>query len=269
MHWYYADGTNRQGPVEEAELLRLLAAGKISASTLVWKSGLPNWIPLSATGLGNAPGGHRCIITGREYAESEMIRTAHGWVSAEGKDTYYQALREGVSPSTVGSAVGAWRDGKRIVVRLDCPRLPARCVKTNTMVAANEFVTKKLYWVHPLVYLSILISILITLILALALRKKLILGIPLSAEGRAQIRTNAILAVAGFLAGVALIVWPIAAGADRLLWLMPFGFAAVIAALIFGNFKATALRVTRMRDGKAWIAGANPEFLASLPRFNG
>lgn len=273
MLWHYADGTERKGPIEETELLRLLATSKISTSTLVWKSGFTSWVPLGETTLNTAgtvaAGNHRCIITGKVFAEAEMIQTAHGWVSAEGKDTYYQALREGVSPTTVGSAISAWRDGNRIVVPIDNPRLPARCVKTNAMVAANDFVTKKLYWEQPLVYLSILISILITLILVLALRKKLVLEIPLSAEGRAKIRTNAVLSIVGFLAGVALIIWPIAASNDALLWLIAVGVVAVIGSLVFGSRKATALRVTRMRDGKAWVAGASPEFLASLPPFNG
>ncbi len=254
-------------------MLRLLSTSKISGSTLVWQPGFTGWIPLAGTALIHAgavaSGRHRCLITGKVFDESEMIQTAHGWVSTEGKDVYYQALREGVSPATIGTATAVWRDGKRIVVPIDNPRLPGRCVKTNAMVAANQYTTKKLYWVHPAVYLSILVSLLITIILCLALRKKLTLEIPLSAAGRAKIRTNAVLAVVGFLVGVALIIWPIAAGAEGLFWLMAVGLVTVLASLIFGNIKATALRVTRLRDGKAWIAGAGPEFLASLPPYEG
>ena len=143
MTWYYAVGTERKGPVEEAELLRLLAAGEIAESTLVWNAGLKGWIPIAETALPTAAtgaaGSHICIITGRATAESEMIKTEHGWVSAEGKDTYYQALREGIAPALAGAGVTAWRDGRRLVIPVRGARLPARCVKTNTPVAPGQY----------------------------------------------------------------------------------------------------------------------------------
>jgi len=45
MLWYYAKGNQRFGPVEEAELRRLLAAGSVQRSDLVWREGLPDWRP--------------------------------------------------------------------------------------------------------------------------------------------------------------------------------------------------------------------------------
>ena len=42
--WYaHFDGAN-QGPVEESGIRALVAAGKISESTLVWKAGMANWL---------------------------------------------------------------------------------------------------------------------------------------------------------------------------------------------------------------------------------
>jgi hypothetical protein len=47
MTWYYALGNERQGPVDDAELDRLVAAGTVSNDTLVWKAGMADWQPLA------------------------------------------------------------------------------------------------------------------------------------------------------------------------------------------------------------------------------
>ena len=46
MTWYYAAGGERHGPVDDAELDRLIAAGVITGDTLVWYPGLDGWRPL-------------------------------------------------------------------------------------------------------------------------------------------------------------------------------------------------------------------------------
>lgn len=45
--WYYALNDEQQGPVEEAELKRLLSSGTIQSDTLVWSEGMENWAPYS------------------------------------------------------------------------------------------------------------------------------------------------------------------------------------------------------------------------------
>lgn len=47
MNWYYASQGQPAGPVSEEQLAELLRNGTVSATTLVWKNGLANWIPLS------------------------------------------------------------------------------------------------------------------------------------------------------------------------------------------------------------------------------
>ena len=49
--WYYQQGTQRMGPVDEATLKGLLANGTVSIDTLVWTSVMANWIPLQQTQL--------------------------------------------------------------------------------------------------------------------------------------------------------------------------------------------------------------------------
>jgi hypothetical protein len=47
MTWYYAVGNERQGPVDDAALDRLIASGVVTPDTLVWKAGMADWQPLS------------------------------------------------------------------------------------------------------------------------------------------------------------------------------------------------------------------------------
>jgi len=41
--WYYTMNNQQIGPVDEAEIKKLVAAGTITHSTLVWTNGMPNW----------------------------------------------------------------------------------------------------------------------------------------------------------------------------------------------------------------------------------
>ena len=57
MNWYYESGGQQQGPVAESELDRLLAEGKITLDTLVWRDGMAGWAPLRSArpGAGGPP----------------------------------------------------------------------------------------------------------------------------------------------------------------------------------------------------------------------
>ena len=47
MTWYYSLNGAQQGPIDEAELRKLVAQGIVNAATLVWHEGMPSWQPLS------------------------------------------------------------------------------------------------------------------------------------------------------------------------------------------------------------------------------
>jgi hypothetical protein len=42
--WYYADGTNKTGPVSLADLSQALAKRQHPRDVLVWCAGFPNWV---------------------------------------------------------------------------------------------------------------------------------------------------------------------------------------------------------------------------------
>ncbi|WP_438480318.1 DUF4339 domain-containing protein [Oleiharenicola lentus] len=269
MQWYYAEGTEKRGAFSEEQIKALVANGIVQPDTRVWCTGMTDWQPASATplmsGAVSAPpiGYHRCIITGKFFPPEQMIQTQHGWVSSEGKDIYYQSLREGVPVPSAPGTTNARRDGKYLVVPVNGAQLPMRCVKTNTPVSAHEIKTKTLYWCTPWAAISILLSILIYLILYLILRKKVQVDIPLSPAGKSIIRKHVIIATLVTLGGIALGIVGIAD--TNLIWLILPALLTFLGGLIYGNIKGTALRVRKLKNGEAWLAGASSEFLAELP----
>lgn len=50
--WYYQQGSNRMGPIDEATIRGLLTSGQISIDTLVWTTGMSGWVPLQQSSLG-------------------------------------------------------------------------------------------------------------------------------------------------------------------------------------------------------------------------
>jgi hypothetical protein len=49
--WYYAQNNQTKGPVEEEQLLQLVATGQIAQDTLVWQEGMSGWVPINQTPL--------------------------------------------------------------------------------------------------------------------------------------------------------------------------------------------------------------------------
>ncbi len=48
MMWYYTvDRASRVGPVADAEMKDLIASGDVARDALVWREGLPNWLPVA------------------------------------------------------------------------------------------------------------------------------------------------------------------------------------------------------------------------------
>ena len=80
--WYYQQGSNRMGPVDEATIRGLLASGQITIDTLVWTTGMGSWIPLQQSSLGaglptppNAP--HMPSATPQGINNAQKSRVAY------------------------------------------------------------------------------------------------------------------------------------------------------------------------------------------------
>jgi len=45
--WWYAEGDERRGPVQDEQLRAAFSTGAIGLQTLVWRQGMPEWLPFS------------------------------------------------------------------------------------------------------------------------------------------------------------------------------------------------------------------------------
>ena len=45
MSWYYSKNGTQLGPVTEQELKAKGGSGEVLATDLVWKEGMPDWLP--------------------------------------------------------------------------------------------------------------------------------------------------------------------------------------------------------------------------------
>ncbi len=107
MEWWYAENGQQIGPVGDDALQDLLRTGAIQASTLVWHSGLRNWIPYSQampdTGgvVVAAPpiqpaiaGSMYCSQCGRSFPLSDLMMFGQSAICADCKPVFTQRLRE-------------------------------------------------------------------------------------------------------------------------------------------------------------------------------
>lgn len=129
MLWYYAEGGQQRGPVSQEELQRLVTAGTIAPSALVWKEGMGSWEPLGSVAIGAgirlpdpssvppatapAPGGQagtaganataspvpdgmvRCAECGKSTLVGDTVEFENRHVCAQCKPRLLQRLSEG------------------------------------------------------------------------------------------------------------------------------------------------------------------------------
>lgn len=98
MNWYYESQGQQQGPVSEAELDRLLAEGKITNDTLVWREGMTAWTPLATArkaSLAPGAGNVRCDACGGWFPSSEVVAIGGRNICANCKPSVAQSLQTG------------------------------------------------------------------------------------------------------------------------------------------------------------------------------
>jgi len=93
MNWYYAVGSQQQGPVTEDQLHALAKDGVVTGDTLVWRDGMANWQPyrtvggpatVPATAPATAP--PAASATGPELSEQQVLEREYRVDIGEGLD---------------------------------------------------------------------------------------------------------------------------------------------------------------------------------------
>lgn len=62
--WYYDDGGQPAGPVDDAGIAALVASGRVTPNTLVWTGGMKTWEPLRQTPLAALCSGSSAAVPG-------------------------------------------------------------------------------------------------------------------------------------------------------------------------------------------------------------
>jgi uncharacterized RDD family membrane protein YckC len=112
MQWYYSNKGKRLGPVSQAEFDQLVHDGVITADTLVWREGMPDWRAYSTVAPGGVAGAESdteiCAVSGKRYPRREMVQYEGKWISAEHRDQYFERLREGIPQPGQFTYGGFW-----------------------------------------------------------------------------------------------------------------------------------------------------------------
>lgn len=111
MSWYYVEQGKQAGPVSDEEFNALLQGGKITPGTLVWREGMPEWVPYrqiqntttaagaTATATETNPQAV-CAECGNLFPADETIRYGDARVCASCKPAFLQKLQEGAAINT-------------------------------------------------------------------------------------------------------------------------------------------------------------------------
>ena len=116
MNWFYAYQGQRAGPVDDDEFARLVGNGTVADQTLVWRNGMPDWMPFAqARAIPLAPAAPvagslaspaadgvsqaQCSQCGRVFPADEVIRLEGFNVCAACKPILIQRMRQGMSPA--------------------------------------------------------------------------------------------------------------------------------------------------------------------------
>jgi len=122
MSWHYAEDNGTKGPIPEGAFEALVRAGRVKSTTLVWREGMADWIPLSeaapeiliaaasppATGASAASSADTdqitCIECGGQFPRSQAVGLPGGWVCAMCKPLRVQKLKEGAVGTSLARA---------------------------------------------------------------------------------------------------------------------------------------------------------------------
>jgi len=180
---------------------------------------------------------------------------------ASGLKTAVETVVRTRPPAPADETTNARADGNLVVVPVKGARLPLRCVKTNQPVTATDLHRKEFAWYPSIIWLSLLATPIAFIILYVIFRHSVYIGVPLSAAGRRRIHRSILI---GIVAPVVIAV---------LAALLPFGLqilpvmVALPVGLLYALCQGQSLRFIRYNDDEIWLAGASPEFLASLPPY--
>ncbi|MCF6313272.1 MAG: GYF domain-containing protein [Verrucomicrobiales bacterium] len=108
MEWFYEKEGKQEGPVDAAELIRLLEAGAVSSKCLVWREGMESWLPMEEADVLRGAQGEELVVcahSGEVKPKTDMVPYGERWVLPEHREEFVQHLMEGAAvPGSQGAA---------------------------------------------------------------------------------------------------------------------------------------------------------------------
>jgi len=122
MNWYYVEGSERVGPLDEVRFRELVAAGRIRPETLVWNESLSNWAAFrDVSQPPPAPGGFSpaaspptaeplgtCSQCGNVFSRDALVTLEGRTVCANCKPLFVAKMKEGIAPAGTLRYAGFW-----------------------------------------------------------------------------------------------------------------------------------------------------------------
>jgi hypothetical protein len=93
--WYYSNGNERLGPVDDAEFQRLSKQNAIRPETLVWRDGMTGWQPRRNITVTAPPGSILCAACGGIVPEADSFTLSGLTYCATCKPQVMQRIHEG------------------------------------------------------------------------------------------------------------------------------------------------------------------------------
>jgi hypothetical protein len=160
---------------------------------------------------------------------------------------------------------GVWRDGKHVLVAHGAS-FPQRCVKCNAEVGGQSKV-RKVHWHHPSIYLLLLVYVIVYVVVAAIMRKTAQID-PCLCDEHARKRRRWIWT--GWLGALFGLIGVPVLGAmmeAEMIGAIVIGICCFLLFAIAGSTNARILYPSRIDANYARLKGADPRFLAGLPKF--
>jgi uncharacterized RDD family membrane protein YckC len=109
VQWYYVSQGQRVGPVGEEELRRVVAAGQLYGTDLVWREGMAQWVPVAQVAELVPAGGMPLAYGVASYAPQWGVEYAGFWLRFVA--AFIDGLVTGVGGAIIGGIIGGIAGG--------------------------------------------------------------------------------------------------------------------------------------------------------------
>ncbi|RPI80128.1 MAG: DUF4339 domain-containing protein [Desulfobacteraceae bacterium] len=147
MDWYYYDGKDRVGPLDDEPFKQAIASGKIKDTTLIWKPGMKGWqrfkdlsrqpeILAMLPNLETDKQRVTCVNCNKTYPVTEVILYDNKHICPNCKPEFVQRLKEG---APLPGAPVDFKDFTREIIHQDYDLSIGECIENGFALLKKYF----------------------------------------------------------------------------------------------------------------------------------